>query len=156
MLNLVPYTGKRADTDVGKTTQTVLDVSEDYLQLGHHIFLDNYYMSMELVTALAEKNTLCCGTVNSNRVGLPPDMKKTCAAVKKMKRGDSIKRMRDGIVAITWMDTQVVNLLTNIPDCLGDANVRRRDKRTGAEIVISRPTAIQIYNENMGGVDLSD
>ena len=156
VLNLIPYTGKRVDTDLSKTTQTVLDVAHDYMHLGHHLFMDNYYMSIELVSSLSGKDTLCCGTVNSNRVGLPADVKKTAPAVKQLARGQSLKRMRDGILAITWMDIRAVNLLTNIPNCLGDADVRRRDKKTGAEIVISRPTAIQLYNTYMGGVDLSD
>ena len=76
VLDLLPYTGRRADTIYSKTTQTVLDVSRHYLHLGHHIFFDNYYMSVELIRVLFEKKSLCCGTVNANRVGLPGDMKK--------------------------------------------------------------------------------
>ena len=49
-----------------------------------------------------------------------------------------------------------MNLLCNLPGCLGDADVQRRDKRGGAEITVSRPCAIQLYNSFMGGVDLSD
>ena len=68
VLGLLPYTGKRADTAFGKTTQTVLDVGDNFLCLGHRIYLDNYYMSLELVKALYDQDTLCCGTVNANRV----------------------------------------------------------------------------------------
>ena len=156
VLNLLPYAGKREDTGVGKTTQTVLDVGKHYLNKGHQYFTDNYYTSVELMTKLQAKNTLSCGTVNSNRVGLPKDMKKTCPAVKKLKRGESLKRMRGRMLAVTWMDTRAVNLLCNLPGCLGDADVQRRDKRGGAEITVSRPCAIQLYNSFMGGVDLSD
>ena len=111
VLNLIPYTGKRADTDVSKTTQTVLDVAHDYLHLGHHLFMNNYYMSIEFGSSLSGKDTLCCGTVNSNRFGLPADVQKTAPAVKNLERGQSLKHMHDGIPAITWMDTRVVNLL---------------------------------------------
>ena len=156
VLDLLPYTGKRAETAMSKMAQTVLDVSRHFLNLGHHFFFDNYYTSIELLHALAAKNSLCCGTVNANRVGLPSDMKKTCAAVKKLKRGESLRRMSGDVLAVTWMDTRAVNLLCNIPGCLGDADVQRRDKRTGAEITISRPKAIELYNSFMGGVDLSD
>ena len=113
VLNLLPYAGKREDTGVGKTTQTVLDVGKHYLNKGHRYFTDNYYTSVELMTKLQAKNTLSCGTVNSNRVGLPKDMKKTCPAVKKLKRGESLKRMRGRMLAVTWMDTRAVNLLCN-------------------------------------------
>ena len=140
---------------MGKTKQTVLDVGKHYLNKGHRYFTDNYYTSVELMTKLQAKNTLSCGTVNSNRVGLPKDMKKACPSVKKLKRGESL---RGRMLAVTWMDTRAVNLLCNLPGCLGDADVQRRDKRGGAEITVSRPCAIQLYNSFMGGggVDLSD
>ena len=157
VLNLLPYVGKRVDTDVGKTTQTVLDVGKHHLGKGHWFFTDNYYTSVELMTKLEQQKTLSCGTVNSNRVGLPHDMKKTNAVVKKLKRGESLKRMKGRMLAVTWKDTRVVNLLCNIPGCLGDADVRRRDKNNGGvEVTVSRPRAIEMYNEFMGGVDLSD
>ena len=52
VLNIIPYMGKRIDTVYSKTTQTVLDVCKHNLNRGHHIFLDNYYMSVELVRVL--------------------------------------------------------------------------------------------------------
>ena len=142
VLDLLPNTGKRAETAMSKTAQTVLDVSRHFLNLGHHFFFDNYYMSITLTHELVAN---CCGTVNVNRVGLPSDMKKTRAVVKRLKRGESLKQMRGDILAVTWMDTRSVNLLCNLPDCLGDADVQRRDKRTGAEITINCPKAIELY-----------
>ena len=62
-----------------------------YTICGDRYFTDNYYTSVELMTKLQAKNTLSCGTVNLNRVGLPKDIKKTCLAVKKLKRGGSLK-----------------------------------------------------------------
>ena len=213
VLNILPYLGKRADMAFGKTTQVVLDVGKGYLRKGHYFFTDNYYTSVELMMTLEKRNTLLCGTVNSNRVGLPSDMKKTCAAVKKLKRGDSLKRMKGRMhavsvmwmdthvvnllkrgdslkrmkgrmlavmwmvthvvnllkrgdslkrmkgrmLAVMWMVTRVVNLLCNLPNCLGDSDVRRRDKKQrNVEIAVSRPRAIELYNDSMGGVDLSD
>ena len=269
MLNILPYLGKRADTSFGKTTQVVLDVGKGYLRKGHYFFTDNYYTSVELMMTLEKRNTLLCCTVNSNRVSLSSDMKKTCAAVKKLKRGDSLKRMKGRMkgrmlavtwmdtrvvnllkrgdslkwmkgrmlavtwmdtrvvnllkrgdslkwmkgrmlavtwmdtrvvnllkrgdslkwmkgrmlavtwmdtrvvnllkrgdslkrmkgrmLAVTWMDTRVVNLLCNLPNCLGDSDVRSRDKKQrDIEISVSRPRAIELYNDSMGGVELSD
>ena len=68
VLGLLPYTGKRPDTAFGKMTQTVLDVSDNFLHLGHRIYLDNYYMSQELTKALYDRDTLCCGPAGANRV----------------------------------------------------------------------------------------
>ena len=58
VLGLLPYTGKRPDTAFGKTTHTVLDVSDNFLHLGHRMYLDNYYMSLELVKALYDPNNI--------------------------------------------------------------------------------------------------
>ncbi|KAK2159268.1 hypothetical protein LSH36_155g01044 [Paralvinella palmiformis] len=110
---------------------------------------------IELMTKLEEENTLSCGTVNQNRSGLPKDAKKTCAVVKSLKRGDSLKRMKGRMLAVTWRDTQIVNVLCNVPGYLGDGAVRRRDRK-GAQIIINRPSAIELYNTFMGGVDLSN
>ena len=74
VLNVLPYTGKHCVTNYGKTIQTVLDVAKDLLMKGHQFYMDNYDMSLELMKVLAQMNTLCCGTVNSSRVGLPKDM----------------------------------------------------------------------------------
>ena len=79
---VLPYTGKRCVTNYGKTTQTVLDVAKDLSMKGHKFFLDNYYMSLELMKVLAQMNTLCCGTVNSSRVGLPRHEKELCCSLK--------------------------------------------------------------------------
>ena len=73
------------------------------------------------------------------------------------KRVDSLKRMKGRMLAVTWMDTRVVNLLCNLRNCLDDSDVKRRDKKQrGIEITVSRPRAIELYNTSMGGVDLSD
>ncbi|XP_014680853.1 PREDICTED: piggyBac transposable element-derived protein 4-like [Priapulus caudatus] len=161
VLNVIPYAGKRADTDVSKTTQTVMDVLEPYLRRGHHLFMDNYYTSVELMKRLEQEGTLSCGTVRSNRKGLPAEkMKKTAPAVKKLKRGESITLMQGRMAAVTWKDSRVVNLLTNLPgpQVLGDTEVQRREKTKDGvrEFAIKKPVAINTYNTYMGGVDLSD
>ena len=76
--------------------------------------------------------------------------------MKKLKRGESLKRMKGRKLAVTCVDTRAVNLLCNLPGCLGDADVQRRDKRGGAEITVNVPCVIKLYNSFMGGVDLSD
>ena len=157
VLNVSTYIGQRPTTKYSKTTQTVLDVAQNYLNFGHRIFMDNYYMSVELVNALRCKRALCCGTVNSNRTNNPKDMKPKCAAVKNLKRGESLKRTdQHGTLAVTWKDTRIVNLLCNIPGQQGDTNVQRREKKSATQITVPRPNAIGLYNINMGGVDLSD
>ena len=85
VLNVLPYTGKRGVTNYGKTTQAILDVAMDFPMKRHKLCMYNYYMPLELIKGLAQMNTLCSGNVHSSRVVLPKDMKKSCAAPKKLK-----------------------------------------------------------------------
>ena len=103
MLNIQSYLGKREAT-LARQRLVVLDVGNGYMCKGYYFFTDNYYTNVELMMALEKRNTLLCGTVNSNRVGLPSDIKKTCPAVQKLKRGDSLKRMKGRMLAVPWMD----------------------------------------------------
>ncbi|KAK6168810.1 hypothetical protein SNE40_019986 [Patella caerulea] len=155
VLNIIPYAGKREDTQLSKTAQIVVDVCQPFLNKGHYLFMDNYYTSIELIEYLSQVKTLSCGTVNSNRKRLPSDMKNS--ATKKLKKGESLKRISNNVLAVSWKDTRVVNLLTNIPGNLDDVDIQRRDKKQGGkEVTISKPRAIITYNSYMGGVDLSD
>ena len=55
--------------DLGR--KVVLSVFQPYLDKGFYAFVDNYYTSVALFEKLEDKKTLACGTVRSNRVGLP-------------------------------------------------------------------------------------
>ena len=87
LLNSKIYTGKEGNVvqrDLGK--KAVLCVMEPF-------FMDNYYTSVALFEELEERKTLACGTVRSNRSGLPNEM---CGIqekkVKQLKRGESLYR----------------------------------------------------------------
>ncbi|KAK6167110.1 hypothetical protein SNE40_021213 [Patella caerulea] len=124
-----------------------------------HIFIeviDCLWIIIELITKLSELKTLSCGTVNSNRKGLPNDMKNASTAIKNLERGDSLKRQCKNVLAVSWKDTRVVNLLTNIPGNLDDVEVNRWEKKNTNQLTLTKPQAIVTYNTYMGGVDLSD
>ena len=44
---------------------------------GHHVYTDNFYSSPALFVELRERGFGACGTVRTNRRGLPPEMKNT-------------------------------------------------------------------------------
>ena len=86
--------------DLGR--KVVMSVFQPYLDKGYYAFMDNYYTSVGLFEELEERNTLSCGTVRSNRVGLP---KEICGlkqkAVKKLKRGESLYRQKGNLRCVT-------------------------------------------------------
>ena len=117
--------------------------------------MDNYYTTPELMKQLEHEGTLSCGTVRSNRKGLPTNkVNKSASAVKQLKRGESIILMQGRMVCITWKDSRVVNLISNLPGplSLGEVDVQSREKtKAGSrEFTIKKPVAINTYNSYMG------
>ena len=47
---------------------------EPFLDKGFYVFMNNYYKSVGLFEELGGRKTLACGTVRSNRLGLPKDI----------------------------------------------------------------------------------
>ena len=73
VLGFKTYTGKGSchselsslDNECTTTTKTVLTLLEacNLLDRGHHVYMDNYYTSPELMEELLSRSTLACGTV---------------------------------------------------------------------------------------------
>ena len=81
VLNLLTYYGTEtsydpeADQDSGqavKVFDTLLNVIHGK---GYHIFADRYYTTRRLIDHLAQRELHYTGTVQSNRVGFPPEVK---------------------------------------------------------------------------------
>ena len=53
------------------TERLVVFVTNDMMDQGYHLFMDNYYTGVNLFRYLKNKGTVCCGTVSPNRVGIP-------------------------------------------------------------------------------------
>ena len=144
--------------DLGR--KVVMSVFQPYLDKGYYAFMDNYYTSVGLFEELEERNTLCCGTVRSNRVGLP---KEICGlkekAVKKLKRGESLYRQKGNLTCVTWCDRKPVGVLATIPTSATDSSlVQRSVKESGhwQKKDFTRPGVIDLCNTYKGGVDVSD
>ena len=81
----VPYTGKPVEVTEGHIKDTltlVKQIDEGYDQHGYslkgtNISMDRYYTSIPLAEWLYNKNISCTGTLNSNRKGLPKEIKET-------------------------------------------------------------------------------
>ncbi|CAG5000701.1 unnamed protein product [Parnassius apollo] len=78
VLDMIIYRGKDASAETGKKTQNiVLKLLEPYVLKGHHVFMDNFYNSVELSQKLLDLRTHSCGTLRKNRKGNPRDAPQT-------------------------------------------------------------------------------
>lgn len=137
-----------------------MSVIEPYLDKGYYVFMDNYYTSVTLCEELEEWKTLACGTVRSNRSGLP---KEICGLkdkkVKQLKRGESLFRQKGSVTCVTWRDQKPVRVLATTPTSKTDQTVVQCSVEvngTWENRDFARPGIINLYNTYMGGVDLSN
>lgn len=79
------------------------------------LFMDNYYSLVPLFQELSSRGPLACGTVQSNRKGLPKDITNPgSGGVKGLNRGESLYRQKDAITCVGWKDRKMVpNLVKN-------------------------------------------
>ena len=82
------YAGKEDDapSSLGLAHRVVLDLLDhDHLKnKGYHVYMDNFYTSPALFKDLRERGFESCGTIRSNRVGIPDDIRSA-----KLKKGES-------------------------------------------------------------------
>lgn len=153
------YTGKRDfPSGHGLPYDVVMSlVRPSYLGTGYHIYTDNFYTSTKLFKALHDRKIAACGTYRLNlKDGPRTDLN---ALTKKSERG-SIRWIREGpIVYVKWMDAREVSICSTIHPAHSGETVQRRMRERGGswtKKTIPCPTPVAKYNENMGGVDLSD
>ena len=111
------YTGKEGGiVQKDLRRKAVMSLMAPFLDKGYYLFMDDYYTSVGLFEELEERNTLSCGTVRSNRVGLPNE---TCnlksRQVKQLKRRECLYRQKGTMTCVTWRDRKVFRVLATVP-----------------------------------------
>ena len=94
------------------------------------IIMDNYYTLMPLFEDLERRGTLSCGTVRSNKKGLPKDITDAKhARVKALEREDSLYRLKGTITCVGWKDSKMVFMLATTPvDPTHNSEVERSEE----------------------------
>ena len=74
------YTGRPANplphtAQLGSTGAIVVHLMGELLGKGYHVYLDNWYTSLDLATYLKVNTTGMCGTMRANRRGIPNELK---------------------------------------------------------------------------------
>lgn len=125
------------------SSRIVLTLAKELLNKGYCIFMDNWYSSPGLYRELKLKQTDAVGTVRLNRKNMPVELKK------KILRGLTTANFTHDMMAVKWMDKKEVTVLSTFHrNEMSIVRSYRGDKE--------KPTAVLLYNSNMGAVDVAD
>ena len=130
---------------LGKTAEVVLNLMENFLFKGYHLFADNYYNSVALTRHFTNQRTYITGTLRKDRVDNPKSV-----IQKKLKKGE-MSWMCDNEVTVTkWKDKREVLTISNAhkPEMVVVSNKNGKMKK--------KPNIVRDYNDGMSGVDRSD
>jgi hypothetical protein len=114
------------------------------------LFTDNWFTSPTLMNALRDRGIRMCGSVRSNRKGLPKIDPK---AIKSLRQGEWIQRQQNDMTFTVWKDQQTMKLLYNhvSPNSVSSLN---RWSDEGERISIGCPQAIHDYFYHARSVDV--
>ena len=155
------YIGKEATKGIsvnGLGYDVVMQLMESFLDQGYHLYLDNFYTSPQLLHDLFLLATPATGTVKMNKKGFPACLLNANVWAKKHKRGDVRWVRHSPVLALQWIDSKPVSILTTLHSANDQVSCKRRTKKNGKfeEIIPPQPLAVQDYNQFMNGVDRSD
>ena len=125
----------------------------------YNVYFDNFFTSYPLLEDLYSKKILACGTVRQGRKEFPAVLFDK-NAIKTMKRGETVWRMKGPILALRWIDNKPVTIsgtTTGIPE-EKLAEVERRKKDGTLENVTCPPLfqpTTSTWVERNGGQEFS-
>lgn len=160
LLNFEFYTGAASAEEKKQEAPNqslVLRLMTPYEGKYYRLWMDNWYSSIPLFSALLAKQIYPSGTVRQNRKGFPKvlaRLSKTTAFKKNRGKFEWRQRGAD-MVCTVWMDNGVVSFLSTSVDADRVEKVQRRQKN-GETKEIDCPGIVLEYNKSMGAVDLND
>ena len=118
-----------------------------FMNKNHHVYFDNFFSSTTLLEHLEANKTYACATVRCNRKDLP-----RCAK-EKLRPGQKVVSQKGNVMFTKWHDKWDVSVLStnNCNTLSADIVVNRNNDQQ-----VTKPAVVDMYNKNMGGVDLAD
>ena len=137
----------RDEAALGKTGAIVMRLMEPFLDVGHQLYLDNWYTSFPLFKKLLERKTPACETVRKNRARFPVDF-----TTKKMVREDTSYVVNAGVIRLRYKDKKDVYFLST----LHRPKLVSTPKKDREGNVVIKEQLVDDYNQKMGYVDKND
>ena len=135
--------------DASKTSCIVLALldSVQLLDMGHHVYLDKYYNSPDLIGLLHKRKTYACSTVRKNQKSLPLPVTQA-----KLKQDETVFCCKNKLLALKWMDRREVYILSGLHKTTNV--ISKKTNYKGQKV--NKPQPFFLYNRYMSGVDLTD
>jgi hypothetical protein len=133
-----------------------MHLAQPYLNKGYIIHADNFYSSIYLVKWLSANGTGYNRIMRINRKGFPNSE----LEIKSLEARGTIKyaTISDNTFAVlAWKDVRVINMISSVynPSKVIPISRKTCSTTTGTQ-QIQKPIMIHHYNQNMGGIDLTD
>ena len=154
------YTGKHEeDKEFGKVGAVVNRLVQHLPKnLGHKVYFDNLFTSINLVKHLKAEGIWALGTIRSNRLAGADKLLKSKKVLVAAGRGSIDYRVdaNSNIALVRWLDNGLVQLVSSFVG-IGNGNpVKRWSAKEKKKIDVPCPQIVHEYNKHMGGVDLCD
>lgn len=154
IMNFDIYTGKNHcphSTEDTLGERVVIKLVENMHNSNNTVTFDNFFTTIKLLKMLLNIGIYACGTVRTNRKGLPSMLK----SKDKLQRGEFMYETKGKISAVKWMDRKPVTMLSTAHDPRKTTTVLRKNK-DGTRVDVPCPVVVAEYNSSMGGVDRFD
>ena len=148
------YTGASNTPEKGLGAGVVKRLTANLEGKHHQVFCDNFFSGIDLFSDLLDDGVYACGTLRTNRLHFPPELKPLTKKGLK-KRGDSEVRQAGNLVLSIWQDNKAVTVLSTNAQSTTTVMVKRRQK-DGTRVDVQCPESVALYNKYMGGVDKGD
>nr|XP_039255146.1 piggyBac transposable element-derived protein 3-like [Styela clava] len=154
------YTGKETvenSRGIGVGGEIVLRLVREMPRgLNYKCYFDNWFTSLELIAELKQMGILAVGTIGKNR--LRNCKVKDDKELGKAGRGsyEILYETTTGLRVVKWYDNKAVLLASSYAGVEPVDKCERWSKVKKEYIQVDRPNIVKIYNQHMGGVDLSD
>ena len=107
------YSGKTAGAaEHGLGYKVVTNLCQEIYGKWHKVIFDNFFTSMDLVEELFCNKTLSSGTIRVGRRGFPKEL---FDKLKQLARGDVIGMRKGPMMAVTWIDSKPVHMVSTTP-----------------------------------------
>ena len=127
--------------------------------VGHKVYFDNYFSSVNLLQYLKKEGIWAIGTIRADRLkGAEKVLHDKKILEEKGGRGSSdwCVDANTNITIVRWFDSGLVQLISNHIGIADGTPARRWSVKEKLFIDIPRPLVVEEYNMLMGGVDLCD